>query len=643
MKFKAKHLEVDIDESSGQLRAIRDLDSDREIIAFDEGHECEINGLPLPMAPIETKDFWGCPMTRFDVRSMDCYLAGARYELQRVIVPGEMGAITGRGKSVHFRHTLRRIPWGDWEDPLDDLWEHPIEAPEMLKSFSALCAPTPFFGAKTHIRAVAIGGGGPREHVSLEDGPFDEVLPWLQTRFRTSFPGQSTVPGALYYHPEDERWVWIVVRHPSIGGDIRFSSQGQAFNFYPFQNMEVHDRIAFPDISIYYGQGLDEADAVLASLFDLYEEPPPWWFHTTWFWLHPLMQPNASFDRMKKTVDLLVDECGVNGFGILSHDRAPGSLDCECDSPMPSSILGGESEFKKLVAYIREKGCHTYVWMARYGKLGRGGPSDWRDEWALRGIDSRPVGHEVFRMCDSHAPGFRDYLKKWVEYNIGHIGIDGIFWDSAFQPMVPNFSDASKAWLNCPGEAAAGGPDLYREIYHLGKQLNPDFFMWGEGISTECVMNAFAVDDRCHGEHSGHALMHRIAHAGPRRLVWRSAWSHDVAGAFPFINPVNDIGKSLDSDFYEKVAADPANRWLCKIVKERGCRQAHGIADGIAVLDEFIVVSPDSQLLGVVRVPDAWLKGTALVHELSGSRVEGQRVSEGVEFTLTETGPWRMV
>lgn len=642
VKQTARHMEITYDDRTGQIQSLVDTRSGREVISFAPGHEFEVNHRPLSVEVMKHKPFWGGIMTRFDVRSMDCYLAGARYELQRVVVPRASGNDGGNGDSVHIRHTLRRKEWGDWEDPLDDLWEHPIESPELIKTMSVLCASTPFFGEKTHMRAIAIGGSGPREHVSLEDGPIAEVMPWLQTRFRNTFPGQSTVPGALYYDPEDERWLWIVTHHPYIGGDVGFSEDGIRFNFHPFQQMSMHDRFVLPDISIYYGQGMDEADKVMATLFDLYEEPPEWWYKTTWFWLHPLFQKNANYENMQKAVDILMDECGVNGFGLILHHLSPAGADCECHSPKSSPILGGDDRLKPVLKRIREKGGHTYAWMARYGRIAAGGPQTWQNDWALRGIDTRPVGHEVFRICDSHSPDWRAFLRKWVEYYVRYLGVDGIFWDSAFQPMVPNFSDASNSWLNCPGEAMAGGPSFYEEIYRFGKDLHEDFFMWGEGITTECMMNAFAVDNRTHGDRSGHALMHRIAHAGPRRLVWRSAWPHDVSGAFPFLKPVNDVGRDLASDFYEEVASDPMNQWVCKTVKERGCRQARGIADGIAVLDEFIVVSPDEKLLGPVTVPGDLARGSSLIHVISGEKLEGVNADDGVRFDLTATGAWRM-
>ena len=637
MEKTAFRLKIELDDVSGQLRRIHDTKQDRTILAFGPGHEFEMNGAPVQPEVIEHKDDWGALMTRFDLKCWEGYLTGARYELQRTVVPGGEGNHIGSSQAIHFRHAIMRVPWGDYEKPLDDLWKTPIEAPDLLKSLTTLCAPTQFLGPNTRMRATAIGGSGPREHVSLEEGPVKEVVPWMQTSFRTTFPGQSSVPGALYYNPDDERWMWIVVRHADIGGEIDYHEDSQRFRFLPYKEMKVNDRILLPDISVYYGQGMAEADKCMASFFDLYEEPPAWWYHTCWFWLHSLWQPNMSFQLAKDAVQVLMDECGVTGFGMTVHDLPPGGADCQCRHPKASPLLGGDDAAQELVDFIHGRGGHCYVWMGRYGKLQQGGPMQWRDHWALRG-----VGDTVFRICDSLCPDYQAYLLKWVDYYVDYLGIDGIFWDSAFQPQPPNFSEASKGWLNLPGEAMAGAPALYEEIYRYGRSLSEDFFMWAEGITTERISNAFAVDNHTHGRNSGHALINRLAHAGPRRLVWRTAWTQDVSGAFPFVAPSQDIQRDPLSDFYKKLAADPMNQWLCRTVKERGCRQAQGIADGIAVLDEFIVVPERDNLLQTVTVPLQLARGTKLVHDLTGDTLQGTRKDAGVEFDLPKTGPWRM-
>jgi hypothetical protein len=230
-------------------------------------------------------------------------------------------------------------------------------------------------------------------------------------------------------------------------------------------------------------------------------------------------------------------------------------------------------------------------------------------------------------------PTFFDYIAGWIRYYVEHLGITGIFWDSGLQPLPPDFGN--KPYLRWPGETSARALDFYERIYRLGRSLTPDFFMWVEGISTDVPMNAFAVDGR---DHAGHALLRRIAHAGPKRLVWRSAWPHDVASGFPFIAPFNDVGGAATEERYHAIAADPMNRWLCRIVKERGCWQAVGLADGISKLDEFLICCPG--VTGTVTLPEP---ARTLQHVITGLKVRGKPSPKGVTFTLPADGAYEII
>lgn len=636
----ANGLSITVDPLSGHLQRIHDPELEMDLLNFAETDaEFSLNQRPL----------WGHPTTMGVHGSgehrtcLDCdgdqpsYKAGRRYELRRHIVPNATGNHPGRSKSLHLRYSLRRVPWGEWDSGVDQSWGPPLEAPVYVETLTALGGRTDWFGPKTHMRQIAIGGSGPREHVSLEDGPVAEVVPHLQTGFRTTFPGQSTIPGALYYHPEDERWVWIMVRRPQVGGQMQFGEDALSYRFSYFKQMALHDELLCPDIGIYWGRGLAEADKVLANQFDLYREPPNWWYNTTWFWLHPMWQPDADFDAMAQGIKILMDECGVNGFGFGIHDIPRAGHDIEDRSYRVDPGLGGEDKLKRCCDLIHRKGGHSYAWYTRAGMHPFG---DCRSDWAVRGEDGRKIMLDGLRidMLDSKHPGYEQYILDGIEYYLRDVGMTGVFWDSAFQAMPPDFGD--RPFLECPGEGMVCAPSLYEKAYRFGKRLSSDFFMFSEGITTESTCNAFAVDNATHGPHSGHRLMHRIAHAGPRRLVWRSAWPHDVAGAFPFIRPVCDIHLPCTAQTYKTIAADAMNQWLCETVRERGCRQAAGIADGVSVLDEFIVAAHTCK--GEITVPENLAQGTELVHEITGQRIAGTPTEDGVRFTLPDSGAWKM-
>jgi hypothetical protein len=631
-------LTLETDPATGQLLRVADPALGMELLRYAPGAELLVNGVAPRILSAETASGGAEHQTTLDCAFPRAYLTGQRCTVRRLLTLGGLGLHTGRPQSLHLRYQLRRVPWGDYRQDLDEIWGAPLEAPLTVDTLTVLGAATPWFGPATRLRAIAIGGSGPREHVSLEDGPVAEVVPWLQSGFRTTFPGQQTVPGALYYHPEDERWVWLFVRRPQTGGRLRFAPDRLAAEFAYFQPLRVHDELVTPEVSLYWGRGLQEAERVLAEQFDHFTEPPDWWYRTCWFWLHPIWQPGGSFRHAAEAVRILSGECGVTGYGIAGHDVPPSGRDIDVRSLLPSPLLGGDDGFRQLTGTIRELGGHSYAWFTRTG-LYPGG--DCRADWLVRGEDGRPIRLEPgveqgvkLSLLNNADAGCRDYLFGLVRYYLTQLGLTGLFWDSGAQPMPPDF--APRPGLDYPGQAMVAPVHFYDEVYRLGRSLSPDFFMWFEGISTELRSNAFAVDNRGHGGQSGHLLLHRLAHRGPRRLVWRSAWPHDVAGAFPFINPVSDIGADPGPATYRRIAADPMNRWLCQTVRELGTREARGEADGVARLGPYLIVAHGAT--APVALP-ADTPTRALRHVVTGARCDAQPMGEWLRFNLAP-GAW---
>jgi hypothetical protein len=638
-------MNINVDPQTGQLMSLSDPGLDMPLLSFRPGAEVEVNHQPLTSRLLEQNQSVDEHVSHLRLERQPTYKAGQRFNLHRYLLVGGRGHHTGPPNSVHIRYELHREPWrGDWtEGAMDQIWGEPMEAPFFLETLGVFTAANEFFGPSTRMRTLAIGGSGPREHVSYEDGPLAEVVPWLQSSFRTSFPGQITLPGAMYYDPADERWVWIIVRRPHTGGKVEFAEDGQRFRFCYFKNVAMHEAVMAPEVSIFWGRGLDQAEKVLADQFDAFREPPAWWFNTAWFWMHPIWQPGGSFEACERAVEILGDECGVRGYGIAGHDVPWAGRDIDPRSLRPSPVLGGDDGMKRLAGKIRERGGQSFVWFTRTGMQATG---DMRDRWSVRGENGKPlrlrpnkagtgVGVEILSNAE---PGFRDYLFETIEHYV-KLGVNGFFWDSGYQPMPPDFVDRPE--LNHPGEAMVAPMQFYEEVYRFGRSLSPDFFMWGEGITTEAVSNAFAVDNATHGLHSAHPLMHRIAHLGRRRLVWRSAWPWDLAGAFPFVSPESDINNAPTEAYYRKIAADPMNRWLCQTVQQRGCRQAVGVGNGVAVLGEFVVAGKG--VSGAVDVPESLCRGSRLVSEVGGQTLQGQPQPDGaVRFEVPQGGAWRM-
>ena len=565
------------------------------LLTFGQGAELGLNGQPLEMTLADIDQSTNEHITTMEAHLPAGYGTGSRWHIRRVLSLGGVGLHSGPSNSVHLRYELRRLANTAPGDHLDYIWQPELEAPVRLDALDVLAAPTELLGSGTRMRALAIGGSGPREHVSFEDGPVTDVVAILRGGFRSTFPGQPTINGALLYNPEDHRYLWAIVRRPFTGGRLAFDADRLTFRFYYYQDIPVGQEVMTPAISLFWGHGLDDAERVLAEQFDEFEEPPDWWYRTTWFWLHPNWQKDGSFDAMGEGADILHEKCGVNGFGLFVHEVPWAGNDCDLLSPRPNPSLGGERALREVLSRFNDRGIHSYVWMSQKGH--RPDSAGYRDSWAIQGIDGRPVrlhnrpdSGVRLDIIDPADPTFLQYVCEWIRYYVCDLGITGIFWDSAFQPVPPDFGD--KPYLRFPAQSMAAMLEFYRKVYRFGRSLSPDFFMWGEGINTCVPMNAFAIDQRDHEGGCGHALMHRIAHRGRQRLVWRSAWAHDVAGAFPFISPVNDVGWRAADKRYAQTAADPMNHWLCQVVREHGTRQARGLGRGISQLDEFLIVSP---------------------------------------------------
>lgn len=618
-------LDIAIDPVTGQIRSIHDRKRDLHVLRCEPGCELELNGRGMRAQLDTVETAADRHYSSMHIEHYASYGSGYRLHVHRFLTRGGVGLHTGSPHSLHLRYRIKRVPWQQHAPTQPSCTRAPVESPLHVESLGVLGAPLPWFGQKTHMRALALGGSGPREHVGVEDGPVAEVVPWLKNTFRAIAPGQQTVAGALYYHRDDHRFVWLIQRRPHVGGSIQYDVQRQCHQFHYFTPLGVHKELGTPDVSLFWGRGLDEAEQVLADQFDMFMEPPDWWYRTSWFWLHPMWQRQASFTGMGEAADILLNEGGITGFGIGGHDIPPGGRDVDNRSPRPNPLLGGASQLRKAVQRLNDQGAHTFVWMSNKGVFPAG---DYRPQWAMYGIDGQPaetreganqgVWHHVINCAD---PDWQEDFFRWVRYYVEHIGVTGIFWDSGGQPVPPDFGD--KPYLRYPSESMVAERLFLEKVYQFGQSLRADFFMWSEGMNVDMPANAYGCHNKqTPGTASGPNLLHRIAHRTPQRLVWRSLWPHDVATGFCWIDPVCDIGGTQDPQRYRDIAAKPMNRWISEQVRQRGIRHAVGLGEGLSLWDEFIVASPG--VSGPVDVPAARCPARRLEHVISGQPVDAE-------------------
>ena len=637
-------LNVELDPVTGQLLKLEDPKSGITLAHYAPGTELEWNGVPLRMRLVGVEEARSEHITRLRAEVPVAYGAGAILEIRRLLIAGGIGLHSGRSENVELYYEVRRVPIQGGGESLDAIWQPILEGPLRLDTFTVLAAPALRFGPGTRMRALAMGGSGPREHVGVEDGLVAEVVPWLQTGFRTVFPGQQTVNGALYYHPEGEPFVWVVARRPATGGQIEFGLERHAYRFYWFKPFAVQDEVITPAVTFTWGRGLAESERRLACMFDHYEEPPDWWYRTCWFWFHPAWMRNGTYDGMRRAADILMDEGGITGFGLLMHDIPAAGRDIDVGSPRPSPLLGGAAQLQRAMAAIRAKGGHSFAWISRHGHS----PSTlgFQESWAIRGVDGRPIrlraGAETCVNTDILNPAdptFVAYIKEWIRHYVQDLSIDGLFWDSGLQPIYPDFG--TKPYLRHPGETLAVAQKFYDDIYRYGRGLHKDFFQWAEGISPDYALNALSVDGGDQGKFSKNGLMQRIAHAGANRLIWRSHWKHDLASGFVHMMPPSDIGwNGEDLEPYRKMARDPVNRAVTQLVREKGIREAIGLGDGRSLVDRYVVVSPG--VSGEVCIPGDRCKGTTLTNVVTGARLTGVERHGAVVLTVPASGVYEM-
>lgn len=217
------NLTLGFDRACGRLLEVHDRSLDMRVIGFDaDGHELELNHQPLSTRLVEQDDPEGHDPAWRTVLESERYTGagtGDRWRIVRTVVVGSAckpwGNHLNPPQSLHLRYRLdleavEQYPQGREQGA----GRRPMQPACWLDLVNILCGKTDWFGPDTRMLAPHFGGCGPREHVSAEDGPVAEVVPWLQNFYRRTHPGLQAIPGAVYFHP-DGRWLWITCHRPA--------------------------------------------------------------------------------------------------------------------------------------------------------------------------------------------------------------------------------------------------------------------------------------------------------------------------------------------------------------------------------------------------------------------------------------------
>ncbi len=635
-------LSIDYAPDTGQIRSVHDRALGLDVLRFAQGHELEINGLAIPVTLAGQDDTagspaWQCRLSTVTHPSIGC---AQGFEILRQLIVGSKcsagGGHLNPPNSLHIRYRLARTRVETYHSAEPhSAGRRPIQMPFWLDTIGVLCARTDWFGPETQMLQSALGGCGPRSHVSHEDGPVDAVIPHLQNTFKSTHPGVQAIPGAVYYHA-DGRWVWITAQRPTVGMHWDFERNRQVARFQYHARLEPAEIVHTPEVSLYWGTGgRAEMLAVLNDHFIMYEEPPDWFYHTTWFWMNWWLYRRNGYADMIDQVRFLHDELGLTGFGITTHDLRPGMLDCGTSRLGPSPHLGGERGLRELGEAVRGLGGHLFVWMPWNGMTQ---PSpDLRPDWRILGEDGRPYesfsigSSDLYQGLNFNHPGVQAYYLDWIRRYIQDCHVDGLFWDCGGGPLPPDFTPPEKRpFQRFPSESMIGGYQFMQRVLREGRAWSKDFFMWTECFSQDLAANGYST-------HTGNdAFAMELNRYGSKRLVYRSMSTYNLYGGFARLAPAEDTAFQSPAtlDTYREMAHDPMNRWVVTFVREHGIRQAVGLQPGVAFCDGHVVVDPSKSPRQILIPAWAARPGT-LTDVLTGHAVKPDSESDqGVRFTL---------
>ena len=639
---KIGSLDIAYDATTGQVLRIFDRSLDMEVIRFRPGSELELNKLPLPTKLVSQDELgyipaWQC-MLRSNTYPGEGMARGLNIFRQMVVGSADNpgGNHVNPPNAVHFRYRFDRevVNRYDTPDPQAAGWR-PMTAPLWLDTIGTFCAKTDWFGPDTRMIAAHFGGCGPRSHVSLEDGPVKDVVPHLWNMFRRTHPGVQLIPGAVYYHP-DGRWVWVTCQRPSVGMHWDWEADAQKAQFQYHARLGPNEIVHAPEVSLYWGKGgRSEMMARLNEAFIAYEEPPAWWYHTTWYWLHWWQYRPRGYDDMVDQVKYLHEELGLTGFGLTSHDLRPGCFDCGPSSLRPSPHLGGDEGIRRLGETVKGFGGRMYVWLPFLGLAQPGW--DLRDSWRIKGDDGRAFesfyigSYDMYHAVNFNHPEVQEYYLSWIRRYVTEYKIDGVFWDCGGAPLPPDFSPPqTRPFQRFPSESMTAGYKFMEKVMQVGRECSRDFFMWHECFSTDLPATGYS-------SHTGNdAFLMELNRYGRKRLVFRSGSTYNLYGGFPTIRPGTDtvLRSPVDLNTYQPIVSDPMNRWLVQFIRDCGVRDAVGIAPGVSLCAGHLVVDPSKEPREIL-VPGWAGEVKALTNVLTGEKAGPAGESEeGASFRV---------
>ena len=617
-----ENLLIEIDKQTGNIVRMHDRKTNQTIIDGPPEWEMQVNRHPVELKLVHHDDEHGMPQSVCRVDHYAGYSQGWALRLARLMTPGE--------RCLHISYRLKRVLMEHCY-PTPGPNAHDMEVPLYVETIGLLGWRWSVLGEGTRMRIFHLSGGGPFEHMSVEDGPVKEVNARLWHLMRRTYPGVQTIPGVIYYRTDPPEWVFIYCRRSPLSYIADYTDEGIRFHFQYHRAIKVGDEFPVPEIAVRWGRDLEEMEQLIADQFSVYEEPPDWAYHTVWAMMASGGPNPRSFDYMGDLALECIERAGVRGFWLYTHHKPSCDIDTSPAGHGPNPECGTHKQFKKMVDRIHRAGGKVKVWMSASGLRPW---YDIRPEWAIRGIDGTHwvswtrAEHEFIVACNPLDEGYRNYMLEWTRRYVEDFDVDSFFLDCGVFTFPCDFSPHRPA-SRFPSENGPAMRELMEQMWSVVQEAKPDnFHMWYEGFHSEYPGTGY-----CHGTMvfpppapealTSQRMLHQIVKRG-KRLVWGTLHPFDLACGMVQCNPlqVNSIEAARE------MAADPMNQFIAKLVTEQGVRDALGITDGVSWLNDYIVTVPDYK--GTTTIPDEGLqniKGVEDVH--SAEKLEAGRAEKG--------------
>ena len=374
-----------------------------------------------------------------------------------------------------------------------------------------------------------------------------------------------------------------------------------AFDFLPVGEMKMSQTVQLPLVTFHCGRTRAEMDKFLAKFMSCYyEEPSDWFYRTTWFEMAGGAETFSSWKHMHQAALNLTEKSGVTGLFFTLHARNLAFGGTSPNSSGPCDELGPRADFEAMIRDLKARGVRLMIWMSSCG-LNPQGDAD--PDWFLRGVDgdwltSWGLPHQPHIVYINHLhPGYQAYVKRWLEYYLGELGMDSVFFDCA--GFAYPFDYAPRSFMRYPSDVMLGNVRFFDFVRETARRIRPDAVIMTEGHGFDAFSNVTSLNN-APAKADGMGQRDRVLafrDQGGARFCVRSGMEGDLGSGYVMIEPGANYGiapdnSGFDLKEYARIGSDPFNVLLTKLLSEQGCRDAINLpcGGGVSIQGNYLVV-----------------------------------------------------